>query len=98
VHLSARWARGLCCPRVDLEARLMKLYDDLGNMQGALHDSGTVGRVFNSVLAEVKERHPGDPVVDSINEVGFSLGGQTTASAEALRTVVGQLLAIVRGG
>jgi hypothetical protein len=82
---------------VDLETRLAKLYDDLGDMQGSLEDSGTIGQVFNTVLAEVKEQYPDDPVVGSISEVGFGLSAHTIASAEALRTVVGQLLAVVRG-
>ena len=82
---------------MDLHARLTELYDDLGEMNGELVDNGAVGLVFNALLDEVKERHGDDPVVAEIPPVGFGMNGHTASSAGALRTVVGQLRATVRG-
>ena len=82
---------------MELETRLTDLYNDLGAMQGDLNDNGAVGQVFNALLAEIKEQHGDDPVVARIDIVGFTMGGHTASSAEALRTVVGQLRAVLRG-
>jgi hypothetical protein len=82
---------------MDLEARLNELYDDLGQMDGELKDSGALGRVFNGLLAEVKQEHGDDPVVSEILPMGFNFSGHTASSAESLRTVVGQLRTVLRG-
>ena len=82
---------------MDLDTRLRELYSDLGEMSGDLNDNGAIGRVYNVLLAEVKEQHPNDPVVAEIDPMGYTMGGHTASSAESLRTVVGQLRAVLRG-
>jgi hypothetical protein len=82
---------------MDLDSRLTDLYTDLGEMRGDLSDNGAVGQVFNALLTEIKQQHGDDPVVARIEAVGFTMGGHTASSAEALRTVVGQLRAVLRG-
>jgi len=82
---------------MDLETRLTELYDDLGNQTGELNDSGALGKVFNGLLDEVREQHPGDPVIGEIEKIGFNFSGHTASSAESLRTVVGQMRTAVRG-
>jgi hypothetical protein len=82
---------------MDLEARLDELYKDLGQADGELKDNGALGRVFNGLLGEVKQEHGDDPVVSEIPPMGFNFSGHTASSAEALRTVVGQLRTVVRG-
>jgi hypothetical protein len=83
---------------MDLDARLTELYDDLGEMQGELVDNGALGRVFNGLLTEVRQQHGQDPVITEIELMGFNFSGHTASSAESLRTVVGQLRTVVRGG
>ena len=83
--------------RMDLETRLTELYNDLGNQHGELKDSGALGKVFNGLLEEVRERHGDDPVIEKIELIGFNFSGHTAASAESLRTVVGQMRTVVRG-
>jgi hypothetical protein len=82
---------------MDLETRLTELYNDLGDQQGELKDSGALGNVFNGLLAEVREQHGEDPVIEKIELIGFNFSGHTAASAESLRTVVGQMRTVVRG-
>jgi len=82
---------------MDLNTRLTELYNDLGETEGELVDNGAVGRVFNALLGEVKQRHGSDPVIAEIGAIGFNMSGHTASSAESLRTVVGQLRAAVRG-
>jgi hypothetical protein len=82
---------------MDLDARLTELYNDLGNQQGELKDSGALGNVFNGLLEEVREQHGSDPVIQKIELIGFGFSGHTAASAESLRTVVGQMRTVVRG-
>ena len=82
---------------MDLDARLTELYNDLGNQQGELNDSGALGKVFNGLLDEVREQHGGDPVIAEIDKIGFNFSGHTASSAESLRTVVGQIRTVVRG-
>jgi hypothetical protein len=81
---------------VDLENRLNELYDDLGNQEGELKDSGALGKVFNGLLDEVREQYPDDPVISEIEKMGFNFSGHTASSAESLRTVVGQMRTVVR--
>ena len=83
--------------RMDMEARLTELYDDLGQMHGELVDNGALGRVFNGLLGEIRQEHGDDPVVGEIEMLGFNFSGHTASSAESMRTVVGQLRAVVRG-
>ncbi len=83
---------------MDLDARLTALYDDLGDAQGELKDNGALGQVFNGLLDEVREQHGDDPVISEIELMGFNFNGHTASSAESLRTVVGQMRAVVRGG
>ena len=82
-------------PDMDLETQLVELYNDLENMHGSFNDQGAVGRVFNALLAEVKQQYGGNPIVAAVDEVGLG-PDHTLGSAEALRTVVGQLVAVVR--
>jgi hypothetical protein len=82
---------------MDLNTRLTKLYDDLGEMQGELADNGAVGRVFNALLEEVKQQHGADPVIAEIGAIGFNFSGHTASRAESLRAVVGQVRAAVGG-
>lgn len=82
---------------MDLETRLTELYKDLGNQHGELKDSGALGKVFNGLLEEVREQHGDDPVIEKIELIGFNFSGHTAASAESLRTVVGQMRTVVRG-
>jgi len=82
---------------VDLENRLNELYDDLGNQEGELKDSGALGKVFNGLLDEVRAQYPDDPVIGEIEKMGFNFSGHTASSAESLRTVVGQMRTAVRG-
>ena len=82
---------------MDLENRLNELYDDLGNQEGELKDSGALGKVFNGLLDEVREQYPDDPVIGEIEKMGFNFSGHTASSAESLRTVVGQMRTVVRG-
>jgi hypothetical protein len=82
---------------MDLEARLTELYNDLGSQQGELRDSGALGRVFNGLLDEVRDRHADDPVISQIEKIGFNFSGHTASNAESLRTVVGQMRTVVRG-
>jgi hypothetical protein len=82
---------------MDLDARLTELYNDLGNQQGELRDSGALGKVFNGLLEEVREQHGDDPVISEVDKIGFSFSGHTASSAESLRTVVGQMRTVVRG-
>jgi hypothetical protein len=53
--------------------------------------------VFNGLLEEVREQHGDDPVIEKIELIGFNFSGHTAASAESLRTVVGQMRTVVRG-
>jgi hypothetical protein len=82
---------------MDLDTRLTELYNDLGNQQGQLQDSGALGNVFNGLLEEVREKHGDDPVIEKIEKIGFNFSGHTASSAESLRTVVGQMRTAVRG-
>jgi hypothetical protein len=82
---------------MDVEARLTELYNDLGNQQGELKDSGALGKVFNGLLDEVREQYGDDPVIGQIEMIGFNFSGHTASSAESLRTVVGQMRTVVRG-
>jgi len=82
---------------MDLETRLTELYDDLGEMDGDVVDNGALGRVFNGLLEEVRREHGDDPVIAEIPPMGFNFSGHTASSAEALRTVVGQVRTVVRG-
>jgi hypothetical protein len=82
---------------MDLETRLTELYNDLGQQHGDLKDSGALGKVFNGLLGEVREQHADDPVIGNIELIGFNFSGHTAASAESLRTVVGQMRTVVRG-
>jgi hypothetical protein len=82
---------------MDLETRLTELYNDLGNQEGELKDSGALGKVFNGLLDEVRERHGDDPVIAEIDKIGFNFSGHTASSAESLRTVVGQMRTVLRG-
>jgi hypothetical protein len=82
---------------MDLETRLTELYNDLGDQQGELRDSGALGKVFNGLLKEVREQHGDDPVMAEIDKIGFNFSGHTASSAESLRTVVGQMRTVVRG-
>jgi hypothetical protein len=82
---------------MDLETRLTELYNDLGDQQGELRDSGALGKVFNGLLEEVREQHGDDPVMAEIDKIGFNFSGHTASSAESLRTVVGQMRTVVRG-
>ena len=82
---------------MDLETRLTELYNDLGNQEGELKDSGALGNVFNGLLEEIREQHGDDPVIERIELVGLNFSGHTASSAESLRTVVGQMRTVVRG-
>ena len=82
---------------MDLEKRLTELYDDLGEQEGELRDNGALGRVFNGLLGEIKEKHGDDPVISEIELMGFNFSGHTASNAESLRTVVGQMRTVVRG-
>jgi hypothetical protein len=82
---------------MDLERRLTELYNDLGDQEGELRDNGALGRVFNGLLAEIREQHGDDPVISEIQLMGFNFSGHTASSAESLRTVVGQMRTVVRG-
>jgi hypothetical protein len=82
---------------MDLETRLTELYNDLGNQEGELRDSGALGKVFNGLLEEVRDQHGDDPVISEIEKMGFNFSGHTASSAESLRTVIGQMRTVVRG-
>ncbi len=89
--------QNLCWRWMDLDTRLTELYNDLGNQQGELRDSGALGKVFNGLLEEVRVQHGEDPVITEIDKIGFNFSGHTASSAESLRTVVGQMRTVVRG-
>jgi hypothetical protein len=81
---------------MEMHDRLSSLYADLSNIEAKSRLDWSVGLVFNALLAQAKEDHPDDPVVQAIEPVRQSSSGRLVAGpdAGALRTLVGQLLTV----
>lgn len=88
----------LHCVAMDLNARLVDLYNSLGEFKPTDNASWQLASIFNALLEEVRKQHGDDPVVAAIHPVEESMmGGKSTADCGTLRTAAWQLRGVVAG-
>jgi hypothetical protein len=82
---------------MDVESRLVDLYNNLGEFKPTDNASWQLAQIFNALVAEVKKDHGDDPVVAAIEPVGQSMTGGSTADCGTLRAAAWQLRAVLNG-
>jgi hypothetical protein len=82
---------------MDLESRLVTLWNSLGEFKPEDNASWQLGQIFNALVEEAKKEHGNDPVLSVIEPVQpLSMGSGSTANCGTLRASVDQILQVVR--
>ncbi len=77
-----------------LHDRLQRFYGDLEKSGRTDHVSVQVGKIFNALLAEVKQTHEDDPIASAIEPLTFE--SRSVNDVATLAISVGQLLQAIR--
>jgi hypothetical protein len=83
---------------MNLESRLVDLYNSLGEFKPTDNASWSLASIFNALLAEVKKTHGDDPVVAAIEPAKEAMtGDHSTSNCGTLRAATWQLRGVVAG-
>jgi hypothetical protein len=80
----------------DLAARATDLFNSLDGFKPTERPDDRIARMFDAVVAQAKEEHPDDPVINGLAPIKRNAIGHATATAGELRAVLQHMLTALR--